>query len=155
MEMPKPTDAHRTLAKLVGSWKGEEVMHPSPWDPKGGKSTGWVENRSSLGGFVVLHDYRQERDGKVEFEGLGVFWWDREKKSYALHWFDSMGTAPNEFRGHFEGDVLTMTSPNPIAGQSRASFDFSEPGKYSFEMAVSQDGERWIPMMEGVYEKTS
>jgi|GEM_PF-3960233 len=76
MQMPKPTDAHRKLEKLAGSWHGEEQISPSPLDPVGGKAFGRLTNRLALDGFVVLQDYEQERDGVVNFRGHGVFGWD-------------------------------------------------------------------------------
>ena len=45
MEMPTVTDSHKRLHRLAGSWLGQETMHPSPWDPKGGAATARVENR--------------------------------------------------------------------------------------------------------------
>ena len=150
MDMPKPTEAHRKLEKLVGSWSGEERLHPSPWDPQGGTALGRVRNRVALDGFIVVQDYEQERGGSINFRGHGVFSWDPSRPCYLLHWFDSMGMPPNEFRGNFQGDVLIMTSQGP-QGHSRAVFDFVEKGLYRFRMEVSQDGDQWYTFMEGKY----
>jgi hypothetical protein len=152
MEMPKPTAAHKKLEKLVGTWVGEEKMHPSPWAPKGGIATGHIENRSALDGFVVIQDYVQERDGQVTFRGHGVFTWDAPRESYVLTWWDSMGMPPNEFRGTFEGDSFILTAQNPM-GSNRTTFDFSGEGTYSFKMEISQDGEKWMTFMEGSYTR--
>ena len=54
MEMPKPSPGHVLLAKLVGSWEGEETMHPSERDPKGGVAIGRNGQQLSLGGFVLI-----------------------------------------------------------------------------------------------------
>ncbi|MBI4549087.1 MAG: DUF1579 family protein [Ignavibacteriae bacterium] len=150
--MPKPTDAHKKLEKLIGSWSGQEKLHPSPWDPKGGTARGRVTNRSALDGFVVVQDYEQERNGVINFCGHGVFGWNAAQQCYTLHWFDSMGMPPNEFRGSFKNDVLTMTSQDP-QGHSRATFDFSKENQYSFRMEVSQDGKQWHTFMEGKYSQ--
>ena len=77
MEMPKPTEAHHKLSALAGRWIGKEVMPPCPWDPKGGTAIGRCDNRVSVEGFVVLHDYEQERNGAVSFRGHGVFGHER------------------------------------------------------------------------------
>jgi len=152
MEMPKPTQAHQKLQRIVGSWSGEERMHPSPWDPKGGTALARVHNRSALDGFVVVQEYEQERNGAVTFRGLGVFSWVADQQCYALHWFDSMGMPPNLFQGNFEGDVLSMTSQSP-QGHNRAVFDFREQGVYRFQMDVSPDGQQWHTFMEGAYTR--
>ncbi len=152
MEMPKPSDAHKKLSLLAGNWQGEEKLFPSPWDPKGGAAVGRANNRSALDGFVVLHDYEQERGGSVTYRGHGVFSYDLQRNEYLLYWFDSMGSPLNEFRGKFEGSILSMVHKGQM-GQSRAIFDLSQPGKYTFKMDMSQDGTQWQPMMEGSYRK--
>lgn len=152
MEMPKPTDAHKKLQKLIGAWSGEEKLFPSPWDPIGGMATGRVQNRAALDGFAVIQDYSQERGGLTTYLGHGVFGWDAQGQSYTFHWFDSMGMPPNLYRGNFQGAVLSMTHKGP-QGHSRAIFDFSKEGKYYFKMEMSQDGNKWMTFMEGNYTK--
>ncbi len=95
MEMPKPTEAHRRLERLVGAWTGQERLHPSPWDPSGGPAVGHVENRAALDGFAVIHDYEQERNGTVTYRGHGIYTWDSTRRQYMMHWWDSMGFPPN------------------------------------------------------------
>lgn len=153
MDMPRPTDAHRRLERLVGSWQGEERLFPSPWDPQGGPAVGRVENRLALDGFAVVQDYEQERHGAVTFRGHGIFRWDAGRSLYIFHWFDSMGQAPSEFHGAFDGDVLTLVSPMP-QGHSRAVFDLSHEGRYHYRMDISPDAEHWHPFMEGDYVRT-
>jgi Protein of unknown function (DUF1579) len=152
MEMPTLNEHHRRLAKLVGSWKGEEKLSPSPWDPAGGTAIGTVRNQTALDGFAVIQDYEQQRNGAVTFRGHGVFTWDSNQGSYVLHWFDSMGMPPNDFRGSFEGEVLSLTNKGPM-GLSRCSFDLREPNAYRFRMEVSPDGKQWQTFMEGKYQK--
>ena len=152
MEMPRPGEAHKRLEKLVGSWIGEEVMQPSPWAPEGGTATGRVTNRMALDGFNIIQDYEQERNGVVTFRGHGIFSWDAMRHDYVLHWFDSMGMPPNEFRGDFDGDVLTLNSRGP-QGHSRGIHDFTRPGSYTFKMDMSQDGSQWQNFMEATYQR--
>lgn len=152
MNMPSVTDAHRKLERLAGNWIGEEKVHPSPFDPKGGPATGRVSNRRALDGFAVVQDYEQERGGKTNFRGHGVFRFDAMQNAYFMHWFDSMGFPPGEYRGQFEGDVLTLTCENP-QHKSRAIFNLQQSDKYTFKMEVSPDGTAWYPFMEGTYTK--
>lgn len=151
MEMPRPTGAHRRLERLVGTWYAEERLHPSPWDLQGDTATGLVRNVLALDGFAVVQDYEQSRRGAVTFRGHGVFRWD-PVQGYVLHWFDSTGRPPSEFRGHFEGDVLLLTSSGP-QGHSRAMWDLTEAGRYRYRMEVSPDGLHWSSAMEGVYTR--
>ncbi len=150
MEMPTPGAAHFKLERLVGNWRGEERVHPSPWDPKGGDAVGRVQNRMALGGFVLIHDYEQELQGKIALTGHAVLRWNAAAERYVLLWFDSMGMPPTEFYGDLEEDVLTLVSQGP-QGWIRAVWDFGEEDRYSYLMEASPAGEEWEPLMEGEY----
>ena len=154
MDMPTPTESHKKLARLAGEWTGPETMHPSPWDPKGFKASGHSLNRVALGGMALIHDYEQARDGRVMFRGHGVFTYNPKEDRFVLHWFDAMGAGVNVYTGTFEGDVLSMTSDSH-GGHSRCVFGFSAPNEYTFEMALSQDGEHWKTIMDGRYTKSA
>ena len=152
MDMPKPSEAHRKLDLLVGTWEGEEIMHPSPWAPQGGKAMGKVVNRPALDGFNVIQEYVQTDRGKATFLGHGVFEYNPKESCYVMHWWDNFGGMGSQFRGHFEGKVLTVTNQGEM-GHSRAIFDLREPGVYVFKMDMSQDGKNWATFMEGTYRK--
>jgi len=111
-----------------------------------------VQNRRALDGFAVVQDYEQERNGKIKFRGHGVFRFDGEDGSYTLHWFDSLGLPPSEFRGRFEGDVLTLTNAGP-QGITRAVFELHGNRGYTYRMQVSPDGTNWFPFMDGDYTR--
>src|SRR5882762_2913398 len=106
--MPKPTEAHRKLNALAGRWVGKEIIPPCPWDPKGGTAIGRCDNRVAVDGFILAHDYEQERDGKINFRGHGVFTYDTAEKCHVLRWWDSMGVAVNVFKENFERNTLRM-----------------------------------------------
>lgn len=142
----------RKIKRIAGTWVGEERIHPSPWDPKGGIAIGRVQNRLALDSFAVVQDYEQERNGEVNFRGHGVFTWNQSERCYALYWFDSMGFPPNVFKENFENDVLTLSTKD-LKGHSRAIFDFSSDGSYKYRMDVSQDANQWYTFMEGTYER--
>lgn len=150
MTMPKPTVAHRQLERLVGTWRGEERLYPSPFAPQGGVAVGHVWNRVALDGLAVIEDYEQEQDGATAFRGHGVFRWDENERSYSLHWFDSMGMPPSEFRGELADDVLTLVAAGP-EGMVRAIWELRRADQYVYRMQVSPDGANWFPFMEGTY----
>ena len=152
MEMPKPSAAHQRLNVLAGKWKGEEKMHPSPWDPQGGMAEAKIDNQLVLDGFAIAQSYAQMRGGAVSFTGHCVMTYDGEAKEYQMHWWDSMGTPVNVFRGQFEGNRLALHNKNPM-GHSRSTLDLEKAasGRYSFKLEVSQDGKNWAPFMEGNY----
>ena len=153
MEMPKPSSGHVLLEKLAGSWEGEETMHPSQWDPVGGVAIGRNRQQMSLGGFALITDYEQERDGAITFTGHGVYTYDPKEDRYSLHWFDCMGSPPEVFVGRFEGDVLTLSHGGP-GMHARMTYDLSAPETMKAMMEMSPDGEEWKVLFEATYKQT-
>jgi len=152
MEMPSPSPGHARLAALAGSWQGEERMHPSQWDPKGGTALGRTESRVKLNGFALVSDYEQERDGVITFSGHGVFTFDPKAEAYALHWFDCLGSPPEIFAGSFEGDVLTLAHGGPSM-HVRMTYDLTDPRSLVSKMEMSPDGSAWNTVFDGRYER--
>ena len=153
MEMPQPLEEHRRLEKLAGTWIGEEKIHPSPWDPKGGTATGKVESRMDLGGFFLISDYVETRDGQVSYRGHGVYGYDRKEKCYTMSWFDSMGDGPAApTKGHWEGNRLIFAHQTPV-GHSRYTWELVGETRQRFTIENSQDGKSWAPFMEAQYTR--
>ena len=150
MEMPKPSSAHKKLELFAGTWSGDEKMHPSPWDPKGGVANASLASRVACDGFYVVGDYEQKRNGVVTFRGHSVFGYDDQSQEVVLHWFDSTGMGADLFRGKFQGQTLTLTCKNAM-GNHRLVYDFSEKGTLRSKMETSTDGKQWNAMFDAVY----
>lgn len=151
MEMPKPGAEHARLAKLAGEWIGEEIIHPSRFDPKGGTAKGRMSARMDLGGFYLIADYQQERGAGVNFRGHGVFGWDPRGRCYTMHWFDSSGVehgAPS--LGTWEGNMLTLQHETTHMGFSRYLYEVGD-GEYTMKLQISQDGRNWTTFLNGKY----
>jgi hypothetical protein len=152
MEMPKPGPGHQLLESFTGNWKGEETMHPSQWDPRGGVAQATMATRSICDGFYAAGDYEQRRGGAVTFRGHSVLGFDQESQEYVLHWFDSMGMGEEVFRGKLAGQTLALTSKNPM-GHNRLTYDLTEKGTLRSKMEMSDDGKQWKVMFDGIYHK--
>ena len=152
MNMPVPSAGHRLLEKLSGAWEGEETMHPSQWDPGGGVAVGRNRNRVALGGFALISDYEQKREGLVTFTGHGVYTYSPDEDRITLHWFDSMGSPPELFVGGFDGDVLTLAHGGP-GMHARLTYDLATPGTMGAMMEMSPDGAEWEVLFEAVYRR--
>ena len=152
MEMPKPTAAHQRLNVLAGKWQGQEKMHPSPWDPQGGMADAKIDNQLVLDGFAIVQSYSRMHGGAAFFTGHCVMTYDGIAKEYRMHWWDSLGSPVDVFRGQFDGQRLMLHSQNSM-GYSRGTFNLAqaEAGRYSFSMEVSPDGLEWAPFMDGSY----
>jgi hypothetical protein len=150
--MPKPTEHHDKLRRLVGRWTGTETMHPSQWDPNGGTATGRNDCRMALDGFAVITDYEQERDGVITFRGHGVTTYSPTEACYILYWFDSLGSPAEVFKGDFDGDVLTVSHGGHM--NARLVYDFSQAGIMRSRMYMSEDGDAWATLFECDYERS-
>ena len=154
MEMPKPQPEHARLRSFAGTWTGEEKLHPSPWDPRGGQALARVTSRMAMDGFFLVTDYAQERQGKVSYEGHGVFGYEPGRRVYTLHWFDSMGSGtPEPATGTWSGDTLTFEQKSPM-GWSRYIYRLEGETRYAFRIDHSRDGNEWTTFIEGRYTKT-
>ncbi|MHC4092753.1 MAG: DUF1579 family protein [Planctomycetota bacterium] len=152
MDMPQPSPGHRKLQLLVGRWEGDENMYASQWDPTGGTAFGRTTSRWGLGGFALISDYEQERDGTITFSGHGVYTYDVRLEQYSLFWVDSMGSPPEVFVGGFTGDVLTLSHAGPPM-HVRLTWDFTEPGVLASSMEMSDDGVTWNKLFDAEYRR--
>lgn len=154
MEMPRPTDHHTRMSRLAGAWRGEDTLLPSPWDPSGGRAASRMEARTALAGFHLFLDFRQERDGRLGFEGHGVLGWDARGKCYTMHWFDCMGAEHGmPYYGPWEGDVLMLTHESHHLMHGRQIYRFQADGALRFELQYSQDGRRWTTFLVSQYQR--
>ncbi len=150
MEQPKITSAHEIFRRFVGTWRGEETLYATEWNPDGATAASQVKNQLALNGFLLIQDLAQSRDGQVVYRAHNLFRWDEKEGSYLLYWFDSVGHPPNELRGQLTGDVLTFTGKDP-GGHSRLTYDFSQGDQYTLEMQTSADGVKWQRYSKGIY----
>ena len=153
MEMPRPGAQHAALERLAGTWNGEETMHPSPWAPEGLQATSRIVAAMRLGGLFLMSDYQQFQDGKVAFEGHGVYGWDGRQQHYSMYWFDTIGTDPGPpATGVWDGDRLAFQHQNPM-GHARYLYEMLADDHYRFCIEMSQDGEQWSSMMNAEYRR--
>lgn len=154
MQMPQPDQHHALLARLAGTWKGRETIHPTPWAPEGASADGVMECRMSCAGLFLITDYTQLRDGKPGFVGHGVYGWDERESCYWMHWFDSMtpGGTSKPIRGTWEGDTLTYATTAPQ--QVRYVYRLHGDDDLEFRIESSEDGVKWCCFMEARYARS-
>ncbi len=148
MRMPEVSDEQRRLNELFrGTWRGEEKLHPSDWDPKGGAAVGtWIVH-PSLDGFCLLVDYTEERDGKIQYRGHGIHGWDAQDKSFVTYWFDNMGVMPKQAtRSRLDGNRLSYEM-----GDTRMTYEWNGD-RFEFRIDRAKGG-GWALMHEGRYAR--
>jgi hypothetical protein len=154
MDMPQVNENHRRMSQLTGEWVGESVF-TLPGIPDHPRANSRMKARVALGGFHLIVDWEQERDGKVDFEGHGVLGWDNRGQCYTMHWFDSMGFehgAPAY--GPWENDTLALTHETNHAGHSRQVYELGGDN-VRFLLQKSQDGREWNTIMESKLRRRS
>lgn len=149
----RPSEYHAKLSKLAGSYEADEKIHPGPSDPKGGSAKGRMTARLDLGGFWLLMDYEQQREGQVGFRGHGIFGYDPDRRQYCLFWVSSVSPVTDPMWGQYEGNTLIFQSQNPKVGWNRCSYHFNTDHSHDLKIERSQDGVDWTPMLEGHYRR--
>ncbi len=110
MKLATPSEGHKKLEVLVGSWTAKNTMWMDPSKPPV-VSEGVSEHKWVLGGRFL----EQRFEGKfmdMPFSGVGYTGYDNYKKKYLGVWMDTMGTAMMSSTGSFNasGKVLRSTS---------------------------------------------
>jgi hypothetical protein len=151
---PKPTPEHQKLEMWVGDWSGSGELKPGPFGPGGPVS--WTEKCAWFGdaGFHVV--CKSEGTGPMgPMKGLGIMGYDPEKKVYTHYGVDTHGWMAHS-KGNLSGKNWTFQSKDRMEGKtyhSRFTMNMESPTRMTFAWEMSEDGENWTVMMEGVTEK--
>ena len=149
MEMPKPGADHKKLDMFVGAWTLDGDMKAGPMGP-GGKMTEnekceWMEG----GYFVVCHTQFTSAMGNGS--GISVMGYSNDDKAYTYREFNSWGEF-DDSKGAVDGDTWTWTSDEKVAGMTgkgRFTMKILSPTSYNFSFEMSQDGTKWMTVMDG------
>ncbi len=147
LAVPTPTQHHRALATLEGSWRGPEH------GPDGREALGAYDIEVALGGFALVLDYTQSVGGSPQYRMHGVIGWDTADEQYFFHWYDSLGGVGTDSYGKLDGGQLTLEGPDPAqGGRTRFSFDIA-PDSFALTIAFSKDQESWTTAMQATYHR--
>jgi hypothetical protein len=118
MELSKPGENHKLLARTVGTWTYKVKMWMNP-DPNAApsESSGTANTKAVLDGrfFVSDHSGKMQMpgpDGKMmdmDFKGMGVEGYDNVKKKFVSTWIDNMGTGIMNSEGTYDAATKTLT----------------------------------------------
>ncbi len=122
MEVAQPSEEHAEMAKFAGKWHQKN----SHWEYPGAEanvSEGTAEFKPILGGRFMIEKVTGEfefNDEQFDFEGFGLFGFDRLTKTHTFVWVDNFGTMMMIGEGTADptGKVITYMSeiPNPMGG---------------------------------------
>jgi hypothetical protein len=150
MEMPKPGPEHKKMDVFVGSWTLEGDMKPGPTGP-GGKMSEKEKCEWMEGGFyLVCHaSYTMENMGTGT--GLSIMGYSNDDKAYTYREFSSDGEFVDS-RGTIDGDTWTWIGDEKMGGMTskgRFTMKMTSATSYNFTFDMSQDGTKWMNVMEG------
>ncbi len=146
------TEQQRTLRFLAGSWRGEEVVESSPWDPESDVMSGRFDAHVEVDDGILVADYSEERGGRVCYRAHGILGCDAE--GYFLYWFDPLrqGCCPAPARGHREGDRLVFACQTRREW-ARFSFELEGTDRFTFRREVSPNGVPGSPIIETRFDR--
>ena len=151
--MPMLTGHHRQLHRFAGRWAGEETIAATPWIA-GGEAEARVEMHVGLGGFYVLQNYRQLRDGEERLSAHALLTWNAEADCVAMFWFDSIGHVPETpATGEWHGDTLVLTRSSR-RGVARHTYELIGDNEYRVRLDFKTgEPESWMPVSSAVMRR--
>jgi Protein of unknown function (DUF1579) len=149
MEAPKPGPELKKLDMFTGSWSMEGNSKPGPMGP-GGQVTEHEKCKWMQGGFYIVcdTDYKTPMGNGVSISVLG---YSTEDKAYTYREFNSDGEF-DDSRGTIDGDTFTWTNDMKMNGMTmkgKYTMKILSPTSYNFAYEVSQDGTKWMQVVEG------
>lgn len=157
-ETAAPTEEHKKLAALAGTWDCEMTMFEPGKEPK--KSKGVSVSTSVLHGLYVSTTHKSDMDGQP-FEGFGFDGYSKEKKKYFTFWADSMGTTPMLLWGTadatgktitYDGDAYDLGAMGQMTPRTVVKHDDAD--HFTFEFWAKMGGAPdFMKMMEGKYTR--
>ncbi len=107
MEAASPSDGHRELEPMVGTFNAVVKMWMEPGaDPA--VSEGVMVNEWTLGGRYIQHTYKGESFGGP-FEGQGFMGFNNTTREYEGLWIDTASTAMSTESGAYDASTKTFT----------------------------------------------
>jgi hypothetical protein len=153
MEGVTPGPEAARLRAFAGEWEGEEILHPAPWRPSGGRARGRFRSRMALSGHFLVVDYEERQGEEAVYSGHGVYGFDGKAGRYAMYWFDSAGSGtPQAVPGVWTGDGIRYEAVNPSA-RARYTYRLLGADEFSFSIETAPPEGDYRPFLEGRYRR--
>jgi hypothetical protein len=152
MEAGMPSEGHKLLNTLQGTWKTRSIWHMTPEDP-GEKSSATAQRTWILGGRFLKEEYRDFHP-KAPFRGLGILGFDNVMKVYESTWVDTMTTATWRATGNYNAETKTFSFTGsgscPIEGgkkETESELEIVNEDKNIYRMySTSPEGKRFLTL---------
>jgi hypothetical protein len=156
-KLATPSEAHKLLASLEGSWttKTEEWIDPGK-PPM--ESTGSVEMKMLLDGRYLQQEYQGIMMGQP-FTGISINAYDNLTQQYVTIWMSTTGTSIFIMKGSAskDGKIITLSGKHPEPGggfmSHRAVWKIADSNNQTFEMFGNHQGGKEMKMMKIIYTR--
>jgi hypothetical protein len=146
---PKPGPELKKLDVFAGSWTIAGDMKSGPMGPGGSMTENekceWMEG----GFYLVCHtDYKSSMGNGV---GISVMGYSADDKVYTYREFGSTGEF-DDSKGTVDGDTWTWTNETKMGAMTMKGkfiMKMLSPTSYDFKFDMSQDGTKWMTVMDG------
>jgi hypothetical protein len=155
MEAPKPGPEVQKLGYFVGTWKSEGDIKQNPFMPAGKFSSSDTCEWFAGGFHVVCRSTGTGPTGPVQ--SLGILAYNPEEKVHTYSGIDNSGMS-TAAKGHVTGNTWTFKSEDKMGGKTyhgRYSMVTSAADSYTFKYETSEDGKKWMVMMDGKTTKAA
>jgi hypothetical protein len=147
----------KKLDFLAGNWSVDQKAY-MPGSTTAQTSNASVQCQWVLQGRFMSYRYQADIPGMGNLQGLLLFTYDPDAKTYRSWWFDSTSSQVSESEGHFEGSKLIMVSkPEEVPGMGVISMRTTlEPkaNKEIYFLLETKMGEKWEKMLEADFKKS-
>lgn len=126
-EIASPSEAHKALANLVGTWNHTAIYRMSPNEPSISMA-GTTDASLIFDGRYLMQQVHGdvEVEGQPPFEGIGVTGYDNLRSEYQSVWFDNMSTGINTGTGELNDETVTLSEEGdfscPLAMEAHRKF---------------------------------
>jgi hypothetical protein len=162
MEFSQPGPEHRHMMESAGTWTQESKhwMYPGA-EPEVATATATM--KPIMGGRYMLEELRgrTEMNGEpYDFEGMGVFGFDKMKKKHVYVWVDNMSTMIMAGEGTADptGKIITYysTMPDVMTGgtmELKSVVTEHAPDRQTVEVFQKMPDGSWFRSMEMIYTR--
>lgn len=156
MELAAPGPEHDEMAHWVGTWNQKFTHWMMPGTPPTTSEAKCV-NQAVLGGrFIIEHTKGKMNFGgePMDFEGMGIFGYDRIKQKHVYAWVDNMGTLLMTGEGEADATGKTITyhsemmDPSGVTMKIKMTTKIIDNDKHVMEMHTQMPDGTWFKNMQ-------
>src|SRR5690606_9279241 len=141
----KPSEQHKWLASMDGSWNAKVKMWMDPSQPAQ-ESDATTKNEMIMNGLYQRSIHTGDMMG-MPFHGESTTGYDNTNKKFVATWIDNMGTGIMYMEGNYDDVSKTLTlkgsTTDPMTGKDievKETITHNSPDQHTFIMYMVHNG---------------